>query len=98
MAPCFNSAWLKLKKYYEKTSDIPIYTAILVLHLAYKWEYIKNNQDISWVLETKKQVQEFWKTYYMPPKSVSQDIEQASHSTTLPNQFTVQRKEKQAKK
>ena len=36
MAPCFNSAWSKLKKYYEKTSDTLIYTAALVLHLVYK--------------------------------------------------------------
>jgi hypothetical protein len=43
MAPCFNLAWSKLRKYYEKTSDTPIYAAALVLHLAYKWEYIKAN-------------------------------------------------------
>jgi hypothetical protein len=59
MAPCFNSAWLKLRKYYKKTSDTLIYTAALVLHLAYKWEYIKDNWDVSWVLDTKKQVKKF---------------------------------------
>jgi hypothetical protein len=59
MAPCFNSAWLKLRKYYEKTSDTLIYTAALVLHLAYKWEYIEANWDASWVLDTKKQVKKF---------------------------------------
>ena len=59
MAPCFNLAWSKLRKYYEKTSDTPIYAAALVLHPAYKWEYIEANWDASWVPETKKQVQEF---------------------------------------
>jgi hypothetical protein len=59
MAPYFNSAWLKLRKYYKKTSDTPIYTATLVLHPAYKWEYIEDNWDASWVLDTKKQVKEF---------------------------------------
>jgi hypothetical protein len=43
MAPCFNSAWSKLSKYYKKTSDTLIYAAVLVLYLAYKWEYIKAN-------------------------------------------------------
>jgi hypothetical protein len=36
IAPCFNSAWSKLKKYYKKTSDTPIYAAALVLYSAYK--------------------------------------------------------------
>ena len=36
MVPCFNSAWSKLRKYYKKISDIPIYTAVLVLYLVYK--------------------------------------------------------------
>lgn len=98
MAPCFNSAWSKLRKYYEKTSDTPIYAAALVLHPAYKWEYIEANWDASWVPETKKQVQEFWKAYYAPspPDSVSTDQVQASCAVS--NQFTVWRKEKQALK
>jgi hypothetical protein len=33
---CFNSAWSKLRKYYKKTNDIPIYAAVLVLYPAYK--------------------------------------------------------------
>jgi hypothetical protein len=36
MAPCFNSAWSKLRKYYKKTSNTPIYAATLVLYLVYK--------------------------------------------------------------
>jgi hypothetical protein len=36
IAPCFNSAWSKLRKYYKKTSDILIYAAVLVLYLVYK--------------------------------------------------------------
>ena len=87
MAPCFNSAQSKLRKYYEKTSDTPIYATALVLYLAYKQEYIKANQDTSWVPDTKKQVKEFQETYYAPPELVSQDIVQASR--ILPNQFTV---------
>ena len=96
IAPCFNLAWLKLRKYYKKTSDTLIYAAALVLHPAYKWEYIEANWDASWVPETKKQVQEFWKAYYALLESVSNNKVQAS--CTLPNQFTVWRKEKQATK
>jgi hypothetical protein len=59
MTPCFNSAWFKLRKYYEKTSDTLIYVAVLVLYLAYKWEYIKANWNTSWVSDTKKQVKKF---------------------------------------
>ena len=97
MAPCFNSAWFKLRKYYEKNSDTPIYAAVLVLYPAYKQEYIKANQDASWVPDTKKQVKEFWETYYTSPESASQDKVQASCSI-LPNQFIVWRKEKQVPK
>jgi hypothetical protein len=96
-APCFNSGWSKLRKYYEKTGDTPIYAAALVLHPAYKWEYIEDNWDASWVPETRKQVEEFWKAYYAPPESVSKDKVEVSRST-LPNQFSVWRKEKQATK
>ena len=96
MAPCFNSAQSKLRKYYKKTSDTPIYATTLVLYPAYKWEYIEANWDTSWVPDTKKQVKEFWEAYYAPPESGSQDKVQASR--ILPNQFTVQRKEKQAPK
>jgi hypothetical protein len=73
MALCFNLAWSKLRKYYEKNSDTLIYAVILVIYLAYKWEYIKANWDASWVPETKKQVKEFWEIYYTLPESVSQD-------------------------
>jgi hypothetical protein len=43
MTPCFNSAWFKLRKYYKKTSNTPIYAAALVLYPVYKWEYVKAN-------------------------------------------------------
>jgi hypothetical protein len=36
MAPCFYSGWSKMRKYYKKTGDTPIYTAALVLHPAEK--------------------------------------------------------------
>ena len=48
------------------------YAAALVLHPAYKWEYIEANWDASWVPETRKQVQ-FWKAYCAPPESVNTD-------------------------
>jgi len=41
MAPCINSAWSKLNKYYTKTSESPAYISALVLHPAFKWEYIE---------------------------------------------------------
>jgi hypothetical protein len=77
MTPCFNSAWSKLRKYYKKTSDTLIYAAALVLYPAYKWEYIEANWNASWVPDAKKQVKEFWETFYTPPESASQDRVQA---------------------
>ena len=40
LAPCFNSGWAKLTKYYNKTLDSLAYVATIVLYPAYKWEYI----------------------------------------------------------
>ena len=41
IAPCINSAWSKLNKYYTKTSESLVYISALVLHPVFKWEYIK---------------------------------------------------------
>ena len=46
MAPCINSAQLKLNKYYAKTLESPAYISALVLHLAFKQEYIEATQDL----------------------------------------------------
>jgi hypothetical protein len=50
-----------------------MYAAALVLYPAYKWEYIEANWNASWVPDAKKQVKEFWETFYTPPESASQD-------------------------
>jgi hypothetical protein len=97
MAPSFNSGWPKVQKYYQKTENTPIYAAALVLHLAYKWEYVEGNWDAAWVPETKKHVEEFWRSHYSPPESVTREDLNVSRNT-VPNQFSIWRKEKQATK
>ena len=41
IGPYIDSSWSKLDKYYMLTLDLLVYTAALVLNLAFKWEYIK---------------------------------------------------------
>jgi hypothetical protein len=43
MSTCINSGWAKLDKYYTLTSETPAYVGALVLHPAYKWQYIKEH-------------------------------------------------------
>jgi hypothetical protein len=54
MSSCINSAWAKLDKYYNLTSDTPAYAAAVVLHPAFKWEYIESIWDANWVPRCKK--------------------------------------------
>ncbi|KAH7305353.1 hypothetical protein BKA65DRAFT_363009, partial [Rhexocercosporidium sp. MPI-PUGE-AT-0058] len=49
MAPLYQNGWEKLSKYYELTYVSPAYTASLVLHPGFKWEYINECWDPSWL-------------------------------------------------
>ena len=54
MAPCINSAWSKLNKYYIKTSESLVYISALVLYPTFKWEYIKATWDPKWILKLRE--------------------------------------------
>jgi hypothetical protein len=56
LGPCINSGWSKLVKYYEKTSDSPVYVAALVLNPAYKWEYIEKTWEQTWIQGARESV------------------------------------------
>jgi hypothetical protein len=36
---------MKLNIYYDRTDDIPVYMAALVLHPGHKWKYVKEKWD-----------------------------------------------------
>ncbi len=36
-----NNAWDKLRKYYEKSDETPVYAATLILNPGQKWKYVK---------------------------------------------------------
>ena len=95
LAPCFNSGWAKLAKYYSKTSESPAYAAALVLHPAYKWEYIHSSWEESWIPLAKEAVEELWKTKYQPT-DLSLSFTPSTRTTT--NQFTQWKHGKQATK
>jgi hypothetical protein len=48
MTTCINSGWAKLDKYYTLTSDTPAYVGALVLHPAFKWQYIHEHWQEAW--------------------------------------------------
>jgi hypothetical protein len=95
LAPCFNSGWAKLAKYYNKTSESLAYAAALVLHPTYKWEYIHSSWEKSWIPPTKEAIEELWKTKYQPTDSSSIFTPSIRIAT---NQFTRWKHEKQATK
>ena len=49
MAPLYQSGQEKMKKYYDLTDESPTYTAVMVLHLSFKWQYIQDNQEPAWL-------------------------------------------------
>lgn len=97
LAPCFNSGWAKLAKYYNKTSESPAYAAALVLHPAYKWEYIHSIWEESWIPSAKDAVEELWKTKYQPADSPTLPFCLApSRIKVTTNEFTQWKRQKQA--
>jgi hypothetical protein len=48
MTTCINSGWAKLDKYYALTSETPAYIGALVLHPAFKWQYIQEHWEEAW--------------------------------------------------
>ena len=87
MAPCINSAWSKLNKYYAKTSESPAYIAALVLHPAFKWEYIEATWDPKWIPKSREQVEELWKRYQPVNTPTITSFSSGSSSQLKSNQF-----------
>ena len=66
MSSCINSGWAKLDKYYALTSETPAYVGALVLHPAYKWQYIEEHWMREWWGPAKAALEDLWKEKYMP--------------------------------
>jgi hypothetical protein len=49
MAPLYQNGWEKMKKYYHLTDESPAYTAAIVLHPGYKWQYIQDYWEPAWL-------------------------------------------------
>jgi len=66
MSTCINSGWAKLDKYYALTSKTPAYVGALVLHPAYKWQYIEEHWLREWWGPAKAALQGLWEEKYAP--------------------------------
>jgi hypothetical protein len=80
LGPCINSGWSKLVKYYDKTSDSPAYVAALVLNPAYKWEYIENNWEQTWIPGARESVAGLWKSKYRPNTTIFNPVDTPSNT------------------
>jgi hypothetical protein len=49
MAPLYQNGWEKMMKYYRLTDESPAYTAAIVLHPGYKWQYIQDTWEPEWL-------------------------------------------------
>jgi hypothetical protein len=49
MAPLYQNGWEKMSKYYRLTNSTPAYIAAVVLNPGYKWDYINDEWEKSWV-------------------------------------------------
>ncbi|KAJ8128713.1 hypothetical protein O1611_g4924 [Lasiodiplodia mahajangana] len=64
-----NNAWQKLDEYYRKLDETPIYYVSVVLHPAYRWDYLEEtwarhpNAD-QWLHKAKDYVRGVWLTGY----------------------------------
>jgi hypothetical protein len=98
LAPCINSAWSKLNKYYTKTSESPAYISALVLHPAFKWEYIEATWDPEWIPKSREQVEELWKRYQPADAPEIISVSSGCSSQLKSNQFCDWKHKKQAAK
>ena len=95
MSSCINSGWAKLDKYYALTSETPAYVGALVLHPAYKWQYIEEHWMREWWGPAKAALEDLWKEKYMPtvldrlpaPTYYSYSS-QSYYTSATPNKFT----------
>ena len=97
MSTCINSGWAKLDKYYALTSETPAYVGALVLHPAYKWQYIEEHWLQEWWGPAKAALQGLWEEKYAPigidrlpaqPYPYAPSRISTSITTGTPNKFT----------
>jgi hAT family C-terminal dimerisation region len=97
MSTCINSGWAKLDKYYALTSETPAYVGALVLHPAYKWQYIEEHWLREWWGPAKAALQGLWEEKYaptgldrLPAQTYPHAPSRASTTTSAgtPNKFT----------
>ena len=94
MSSCLNSGWDKFNKYYSKTSESPAYTAGLILHPLYKWQYLERTWDNEeWVKQAKDKVQGLWEREYKPGAPLPIQPPNSTYSTPNtsknPNSFNA---------
>lgn len=86
LSKMFNSGWCKLDKYYQLTSETPVYIAAMVLNPRHKWRYIERNwQKRKWVKDSKKMMQDFWNFY----KPQTEDVQLMQPTQQTSNQFLM---------
>ena len=91
MGIMLTTGWAKLKKYYNKTDEIPVYIAALVLNPTIKWSYIEKEWPKNWVISAKQRLRSFWIKEYkssaivLPPKASEPNTR---NSKDRPNRFT----------
>jgi hAT family C-terminal dimerisation region len=93
MAASINSGWAKLDKYYSLTSDTPAYVGAVVLHPAFKWQYVHEHWQEEWWQPSKIALENMWKGRYMPTGPNTLPIHkprsaQSSSINRLPNKFS----------
>jgi hAT family C-terminal dimerisation region len=95
MTTCINSGWVKLDKYYALTSETPAYIGALVLHPAFKWQYIQEHWEEAWWQPSKTALEKMWKEKYMPAGIDTRMTQargprpaQSRPLNRLPNKFT----------
>lgn len=62
-----NAAWSKLKDYYKRLDETPIYYASFALHPAKRWSGLEKlwaTQSISWMTKAKKMIKDEWNNRY----------------------------------
>ena len=50
-----------MKKYYNLTNESPAYTAAIVLHPSFKWQYIQETWELAWLPDAEVNI-DFGKT------------------------------------
>ena len=86
LSKMFNSGWSKLDKYYQLTSETPVYTAAMVLNPRHKWQFVERNwQKKKWIKDSKRMMQEYWNAY----KPQTEDIQSILPAPKTTNEFLM---------